>query len=54
MVDRDHRSYIMTFAGYETWVDYIILDMVNSYVILVMNWLAPYNSILDCYAKTVT
>lgn len=42
------------FHGYETWVDLLILDMVDFDVILGMHWLAPYHDFLDCYAKTVT
>lgn len=41
-------------VGYDTWVDMIILEMVDFHVILGMDWLSLYHAILDCYAKTVT
>ena len=41
-------------AGYDTWVDLIILGLVDSYVILGIYWLSPYHAILDCNAKTMT
>ena len=41
-------------AGYDTWVDLIILGMVDFDVILGMDWLSPYHAVLDCNAKTVT
>ena len=40
-------------AGYDTWVDLIILGLVDSYVILGMYWLSLYHAILDCNAKTM-
>ncbi|XP_070045365.1 uncharacterized protein [Nicotiana tomentosiformis] len=48
------RSCVVTFCGYETRVDLLLLDMVDFEVILGMDWLSPYHAILDCYAKTVT
>ena len=41
-------------VGYDTWVDLIILGMVNFDVILGMDWLSPYHVVPDCTAKTVT
>ena len=41
-------------AGYDTWVDIIILGMVDFDVILSINWLSHYHVVLDCNAKTVT
>ena len=49
-----YRSCLVFLAGYETWVDLIILGMVNFDVILGMDWLSPYHVVLDCNAKTVT
>ena len=44
----------MTFVGKNTYVDLIILEMVDFDVILGMTWLSPNFAILDCNAKTVT
>ena len=54
MVDWVHRSCVVNFVGCETWVDLIILVMVDFDVILCIDWLAPYHAILDCYAKIGT
>ncbi|XP_059306316.1 uncharacterized protein LOC132057727 [Lycium ferocissimum] len=54
IVDRVYRSCLVTFMGYDTWVDLMILDMVDFDIILGMSWLSPYHAILDCHAKTVT
>lgn len=34
IVDRVYHSCFMTLSGYETWVDIIILDIINFHVIL--------------------
>ena len=44
----------MTFVGNNTYVDLVILEMVDFDVILGMTWLSPQFAILDCNAKTVT
>ena len=44
----------MTFVGRNTYVDLIILEMVDFDVILSMTWLSPNFAILNCSAKTVT
>ena len=54
VVDRVYRSCLVSLAGYDTWVDLIILGMVDFDVILGMDWLSPYHAVLDCNAKTVT
>ena len=54
VVDRVYRSCLVSLAGYDTWVDLIILGMVDFDVILGMDWLSPYHVVLDCNAKTVT
>ncbi|XP_070057751.1 uncharacterized protein [Nicotiana tomentosiformis] len=54
IVDRIYRSCFVTFYGYETRVDLLLLDMIEFEVILGMYWLSPYHAILDCHAKTVT
>ncbi|XP_070036905.1 uncharacterized protein [Nicotiana tomentosiformis] len=54
MVDHVYRSCVVSIGSYETMVDLLLLDMVDSDVILGMDWLSPYYAILDCHAKTVT
>ncbi|XP_070042937.1 uncharacterized protein [Nicotiana tomentosiformis] len=54
IVDQIYRSCIITFCGYETRVNLLLLDMTDFDVILGMDWLSPYHAILDCHAKTVT
>ncbi|XP_075101429.1 uncharacterized protein LOC142177002 [Nicotiana tabacum] len=54
IVDRVYRSCVVTFCGYETTTDLLLLDMVDFEVILGMEWLSVYHAILDCYAKTIT
>ena len=47
-------SCLVTFVGRNTYVNLIILEMIDFDVILGMTWLSPNFAILDCYAKTVT
>ncbi|XP_070054052.1 uncharacterized protein [Nicotiana tomentosiformis] len=54
VMDRVYRSCIVTFCGYETRANLLLLDMTDFEVILCMDWLSPYHAILDCHAKTVT
>ncbi|XP_070049249.1 uncharacterized protein [Nicotiana tomentosiformis] len=54
IVDRVFRSCIVTFYGYETRADILLLNMTDFEVILGMDWLSVYRDILDCHAKTVT
>ncbi|XP_049372096.1 uncharacterized protein LOC125837004 [Solanum verrucosum] len=54
IVEKVYRSCLVTFVGGETYVDLIILEMVDFDVILGMTWLSPNFAILDCNAKTVT
>ncbi|XP_070026655.1 uncharacterized protein [Nicotiana sylvestris] len=54
VVYRIYRSCVVTFCGYETRVDLMLLDMIDFEVILGMYWLSPYHAILDCHAKIVT
>lgn len=49
-----YKSCVVTFPGRETWAYLIVLNMVDFDVILGMDWFAPYNNTLDCYAKTIT
>ena len=54
IVDKVYRSCLVTFVGSNTYVDLIILEMVDFDVILGMTWLSLNFAILDCNAKTVT
>ncbi|XP_070041103.1 uncharacterized protein [Nicotiana tomentosiformis] len=49
-----YQSCVVTFYGYDTRVDLLLLDMTDFEVILCMDWLSPYYVILDCHAKIVT
>ncbi|XP_070055804.1 uncharacterized protein [Nicotiana tomentosiformis] len=53
VVDRVYWSCIVTFCGYESKEDLLLLDITNFEVILVMDWLSPYHALLDCHAKVV-
>ena len=50
IVEKVYRSCLVTFVGSNTYVDLIILEMVDFYVILGMTWLPPNFAILDCNA----
>ena len=54
IVEKVYRSCLVIFVGSNTYVDLIILEMVDFDVILGMTWLSPNFAILDCNAKTVT
>ncbi|XP_070034384.1 uncharacterized protein [Nicotiana tomentosiformis] len=54
VVNQIYRSCVVTFYGYKTRADLLLLDMTNLEVILGMDWLSPYYSILDFHSKTVT
>ncbi|XP_070054166.1 uncharacterized protein [Nicotiana tomentosiformis] len=54
VVHRVYRSCIVTFYGYETRADLLLLDMIDFKVILGMDWLSSYHATLDCHAKSVT
>ncbi|XP_070054904.1 uncharacterized protein [Nicotiana tomentosiformis] len=54
VVDWIYRSCVVTFCGYETRADLLLLDIIDFEVILGMDWLSLYHAILDCHAKTVT
>ncbi|XP_070015059.1 uncharacterized protein [Nicotiana sylvestris] len=49
-----YRSFVVTFYGFETRADLLLLDMIDFEVIQAMDWLSPYHVVLDCHAKTVT
>ena len=54
VVEKVYRSCLVNFMGSNTYVDLVILEMVDFNVILGMTWLSPNFAILDCNAKTVT
>ncbi|XP_070022639.1 uncharacterized protein [Nicotiana sylvestris] len=54
VVDLIYRSCMVTFCGFETRADLLLLDMIDLEVILGMDWLSPYHAVLDCHAKTVS
>ena len=54
VVDRMYRLCIVTLTGYDTHADLKVLDMIDSDVILGMNWLSSYHTIINCHAKTIT
>ncbi|XP_070049830.1 uncharacterized protein [Nicotiana tomentosiformis] len=54
VVDWIYRSCVVTFCGYETRSDLLLLDMTDFEVIMGMDWLSPYHVILDCHVKIVT
>ncbi|XP_070026243.1 uncharacterized protein [Nicotiana sylvestris] len=54
VVDWFYPSCIVTFYGYKTRVDHLFLDMTDFEIILSMDELSLYHSILDCHAKTAT
>ncbi|XP_070018226.1 uncharacterized protein [Nicotiana sylvestris] len=53
-VDRIYQSCVVTFYGFETRVDLILLDMIDFKVILGIDWLSLCHTVLNCHAKTVT
>ncbi|XP_070056250.1 uncharacterized protein [Nicotiana tomentosiformis] len=53
IVDHIYRSCVVTFYGYKTRADLLLLDMTDFEVILVIDCLSPYHAIIDCHAKTV-
>ena len=40
--------------GYDTHADLKVLEMIDFDVILGMDWLSSYHSILNCHNKTIT
>lgn len=48
-----HSIIILTIKKDLTWVELIILGLVDFDIIMDMNWFLPYQAILNCYAKTV-
>ncbi|XP_070026025.1 uncharacterized protein [Nicotiana sylvestris] len=54
VVDWIYRSCVVIFCNFETRADLILLDMIDFEVILGMNCLSPYHTVLYFHAKTVT
>ena len=51
IVEKVYRSCLVTFLGGNTYVDLIILEMVDFDIILGMTCLSPNFAIIDCNAK---
>lgn len=43
----------LLFMGFQPWVDLIILDMLDFYIILCMTWFSPYHAVLNYNSKIV-
>lgn len=54
VVDRIYTSYMVIVQKYDTWVDLIVLDMVDFNIILGIAWLSPFHAILVFFANTIT
>ena len=54
VVEKVYRSCLVNFVGSNSYVDLVILEMVDFDVILGMTWLSLNFAILDCNAKLVT
>ncbi|XP_070021867.1 uncharacterized protein [Nicotiana sylvestris] len=54
IVDRIYGSCVVTFCGFETSENLMLLDMIDFEIILGMDWISPHHAVLDCHAKTVT
>lgn len=54
VVDQVYRSYIVSLAVYDIWVELIILGTVDFKIILCIDWLPPHHVILDYCAKIMT
>lgn len=44
----------MTFVGRETWVDFLVFNMVDFDIILGMDWFALNYAVLDYFGKIAT
>ncbi|XP_070013295.1 uncharacterized protein [Nicotiana sylvestris] len=53
VVDQIYRSCVVTFYGFKTRVDLLLLDITDFEVILGMDWLSPYHTVLYFHAKTI-
>ncbi|XP_070005343.1 uncharacterized protein [Nicotiana sylvestris] len=53
VMDWIYRSCVVTFCGFETRADLMLLDIIDFEVILGMDRLSPYHVVLDCHVKTV-
>lgn len=54
MVDQGVLVLCYDFMRVDTWVYLIFLNMVDFDIILVMDWLSPYLTILDYHINTIT
>lgn len=54
VVDQICRSCFVTALDYDTWVYFIMLDVMDFDEILGMDWLSNNHTFLDCFVKTIT
>ncbi|XP_069145670.1 uncharacterized protein [Solanum lycopersicum] len=54
VVDQVYRLCSVTLMGYDTHANLKVLEMIYFDVILGMDWLSSYHTILNCHAKTIT
>lgn len=54
VMDRVFISCVVIVSDVDTYADLIILDMLNFDVVLGIDWLAHYHTVMDCFAKTIT
>ena len=47
------RGYLMMTSYMEMLVNLVLLDLLDFYVILGIDWLASYNPLVDCFGKRV-
>ncbi|WMV25936.1 hypothetical protein MTR67_019321 [Solanum verrucosum] len=54
IVTQVYRACLVLVMGFQTWADFVILDITNFDIILGMTWLSPYYVMLNCNTKSVT
>lgn len=54
VVDRVYKSYLTIFLVHNTHIDLIVLDIMDFNVIMGMDYLKPYHTILEYIAKMFT
>lgn len=54
VVDWVFRSCVVIFRDIHTYVNLIVLNMVDFDVILGMDWLSHYQVVMNCFSKTIT
>lgn len=49
-----YLAWPILFMGFQTWVDWVIVDMDNFEIILGITWLSSYNVVLNFNTNFVT